>query len=173
MTVLANLRLCRSGRGGGFRAKFSLVGESGKDVFGYGEARVSRARLPVPAPLAGRRIETGTTRAGAPSRAAPRPAHGRPVSTTVRAVSRPEPAHNRCLRLAGATPAAAHKRRRSESRAVRDAQSRHRDERECTLREESSGSTASVGAESPPHRLPPSRCRGATRRRTDTVPPRH
>src|SRR5271166_2059350 len=116
MTVLANLRLCRSGRGGGFRAKFSLVGESGKDVFGYGEARVIRARLPVPAPLAGKWIETGTTRAGAPSRAAPRPAHGHRVSTTVRAVSRPEPAHNRCLRLAGAAPASAHKRRRSAAR---------------------------------------------------------
>src|SRR5271166_5629033 len=116
MTVLANLRLCRSGRGGGFRAKFSLVGASGKDVFGYGEARVSPARLPVPAPLAGRRIETERTRAGAPSRAAPRPAHGHRVSTTVLVASRPEPAHNRCLRLAGAAPASAHKRRRSAAR---------------------------------------------------------
>src|SRR5271165_21497 len=118
VVVPANLRLCRSGRGGGFRAKFSLGGASGKDVFGYGEARVSRARLPVPAPLAGKWIETGTTRAGAPSRAAPRPAHGRPVSTTVRVASRPEPAHNRCLRLAGAAPASTRKRRRSAARGT-------------------------------------------------------
>lgn len=105
--------VCRSGRGGGFRARFFLVRECGKDVFGYGEASVTRATLPVPAPLAGRWVETERMRAGAPPRAAPRPARARPVSTTVLAVSRPGPAHNRCLRLAGVTPAAARKRRRS------------------------------------------------------------
>src|ERR1035438_9402108 len=54
-----------------------------------------------------------------------------------------------------------------------DGRSRHRDEPECTPREESGESTASVCAKSPPHRLPPSHCQGATRRHTDTVPLRH
>src|SRR5664279_3477432 len=97
----------RSGRGGGFRARFSQVRECGKDVFGYGEARVTRAMHRTPAPLAGRRVETEKTRADAPPRGAPRPARARPVSATVLAASRPGPAHNRCLRLAGATLAAA------------------------------------------------------------------
>src|SRR5271157_3113623 len=73
----------------------------------------------------------------------------------------PSPPHTRLLA------------RHPETPATGDARIRHRDERECTLREESNGSTASVCAKSPPHRLPPSRCRDATRQRTDTVPPRH
>src|ERR1035441_5847597 len=108
-TLAGNSR--RSGRGGGFRARFSQVRECGKDVFGYGEASVTRAMHRTPAPLAGRRVETEKTRADAPPRGAPRPARARPVSATVLAASRPGPAHNRFLRLAGATLAAARKRR--------------------------------------------------------------
>src|SRR5208337_1172948 len=96
----------RSWQGSGLRTGFfqsHVVAGGCKERLGEGEASVIRARLRVPVPLAGKWEETERTRVGAPSRAAPRPAHGYRVSIAVLAGSRPEPAHSRCLRLAGAT----------------------------------------------------------------------
>src|SRR5271165_4221932 len=121
MTVLANLSVCRSWQGCGLRTGFFLARSCGRMLgtfVRYVEASAIRARLRVPAPLAGKWEERERTRVGAPSRAAPRRAHGHRVSTTVLAVSRPEPAHNRCLRLADATPASTRKRRRSAARGT-------------------------------------------------------
>src|SRR5271157_2377981 len=120
MRALANFWVCRSWQGNGLRTGSFLArrcGTVGKKFVEYVEASVIRATLRVPVPLAGKWEETERTRAGATSRAAPRPAHGHRVSTTVLAGSRPEPAHNRCLRRVGATPAAT-RRRRSAARGT-------------------------------------------------------
>src|SRR5271157_2427360 len=119
MRALANFWVCRSWQGNGLRTGSFLArrcGTVGKKFVEYVEASVIRATLRVPVPLAGKWEETERTRVGAPSRAAPRPAHGHRVSASVLAVSRPAPAHNRCLRLAGATLASAHKRWRLAAR---------------------------------------------------------
>src|SRR5271157_2708915 len=119
MRALANFWVCRSWQGNGLRTGSFLARSCGtveKKFVGYVETCVIRARLRVPALLSGKWEEKEMTPVGAPSRAVPRPAHGPRVSTTVLAGSRPEPAHSRCLRLANATPASAHKRRRSTAR---------------------------------------------------------
>src|ERR1700687_2111931 len=82
------------------------------------------ARLRVPVPLAGRWTETGPTRADVRPRGEPNPSPGRPVSATVREVSRPELAHSWCARLANVTPASVRKRQRSARRGAGWARSR-------------------------------------------------
>src|SRR5450759_4796375 len=82
-------------------------------MFRARRGRVIPSRLRVPVPLAGKWIETGTTRADAPPRGEPNPAPGHRVSATAHGWSRLELGHSWCARLADVTPASAHKRRRS------------------------------------------------------------
>src|SRR5271165_14255 len=91
----------------------NAVGVTLKIMFRARRGRVIPSRLRVPAPLAGKWIETGTTRADARPRGEPNPLPGHPVSATVHGSSRLELGHSWCARLADVTPASVHKRRRS------------------------------------------------------------
>src|ERR1039457_766936 len=99
----------------GFSSKgfpYTRLAQHWEIMFRAVRGRVIPARRRVPAPLAGRRAGTGTTRAGAPPRGEPKPAPGRPVSAIAHGVSRPELAHSWCAQLADVTPASVRKRRR-------------------------------------------------------------
>jgi len=89
--------LSRGGRAVGavwfFERNFSRYASCvtvGSEVFWFAEAVLSGRGSRGPAPHAGRRAETGTTRADAAPCGAPRPPRVRPASAAVRAASRPE-----------------------------------------------------------------------------------
>src|SRR5208337_1095910 len=87
----------------------------------YVSARRGRfipSRLRVPVPLAGKWIETGTTRADARPRGEPNPSPGHPVSATVHGLSRLELGHSWCARLSDVTPASRRMRLRSAKRGA-------------------------------------------------------